>query len=153
MSRRDVNNLVLSVAIGLIGAGAVGAAKNIDVLPDWPVWPVKPDKPDTPDDPPGPLAPLVAKEHRAMLMQFFTDMANMVETDTAGVLDSTDKIREAQNAASRLLVQAGKLPANATLRAELERRQKSAFGDESKPVDAALRGEIVAFYRQIAEDF
>lgn len=157
MTRQDVNNVVLAVAIGLVTAGAIGMRGcELPDLPSWPVTPDEPDEPDTPptpDDPPGPLAALVTLEQRPLLVQFFTDMAAMVESDTAGVLDSTDKIREAQQAASRLLVQAGRLPANALLRAELERRQLQAFGDQSKPVDAVLRAEVAQFYRQIAEDF
>ena len=139
-----VNNAILAAAIGMISIGVVGVLPNVE-LPDLPT--------PTPDDPPGPLAQFVTEDQRPLLAQFFRDFATIVETDTAAVLDSTDKLRNAQQAASQLLVQAGSLPANAALRAELERRQVSTFGVESRPIAAALRPQLAAFYRQIAEDF
>lgn len=146
MNRRQVNNAVLALAIGALTVGLAGTLPNID-LPDVP-WPTP-----TPTDPPGPLAAMVAEEHRPRLVQFFNDLAAVVEADSAGVLATTEQVRQAQNAASTLLVQAGQWPANAQLRSELMRRQESAFGLESQPVTPELRARIVAFYRQVAEDF
>ena len=138
------NNLILAVAIGLLAVGVMQMLPAVDF----------PDLPDiTPADEPGPLGKLVEPQHRSAFAQLFTDMATIVESDTAGVIDSTDTLRRTQQAASRLLVQAGSLPVNATLRAELERRQSDRFGVESRPIDAGLRAEIAAFYRQVAGDF
>lgn len=155
----DLRNIVLAIAIGCIGAGGFNALKGTDIMPDWPVWPTPAPKPEpvpepAPDTPGGELGKLVPeKKHRAQLKVFFNDLAALVEADTAGALASTDQVREAQNRASMLLVQAGKWPANANLRDELERRQSAAFGVESKPITATERAAIAAFYRSLAKEF
>lgn len=146
MTRRQVNNAVLAVALGLITVGAAGALPNID-LPNFPI------PSPTPDDPPGPLAPLVPEEQRPLFVQFFNDMATVVESDTAGVLATMDQVRTMQTGASRLLVQSGKLPLNQTLSTKLMQRQEAQFGLEAKPVTPELRAQLAAFYRQVAEDF
>lgn len=149
MTRSDANNAVLAVGLGLLAMGLAGGAGTLE-LPDWLPTP----GPSVPDDPPGPLAAmLVDQADRHAFAQFFNDLAQLIETDSAGVLASTDQVRKAQTAASTLLVQAGRLPANATLRAELMRRQESVFGLESQPVTPELRTKLATFYRQVAEDF
>lgn len=154
MTRSDWNNLILAIAIGLIGAGGFNAVKGTDILPDWPVWPTpSPVDPVVPDNPNGALGKLVPdKGQRKALKQIFTDMASLVESD-ATVITSTDQLRTMQNNGGMLLMQNGKWPSNDAFRAALDDRMTKALGLESKPITPADRTSIVAFYRSLAAEF
>ena len=143
-------NRVYWIAAAMVAVGlALEVAKRANI--DWPDIPTP--GPVEPDDPPGPLAVLVPDDkQRIEYREFFEALASVVEAD-AGGLTTTDQIRTTQQVASRLLVRAGQWPTNASLKSEIERRQQAAFGLESQQLTPALRQQIVAFYRQIAQDF
>lgn len=152
-----MRNLIVAVLLGIAVVPSVPwAIEQVQNIIPQPVnpSPSPSPEPDIPVIPTSELAKLVpSPAERANLVTFFRDLANLLEGDTAGVIQNSTQLRNAQSAGFTLLIQQGRYTSNPALGSELTRRQKDLIGMKPDTVlTPQIKAQIAAFYRQIATE-
>jgi len=114
--------------------------------------PPEPGPAPPPVDPPGQLAALLpAGADRAKFAEFYRDLAAVVEAETATM--TTGQFREVQRLSVERFKAERRLPDAPALNKPISDRIAAAIGMDDRPMDTALKAELVAALRRIAEDF
>ncbi len=146
MTRSDINNIVLAAAVGLLAMGGVG------------VWQGRTTEPDSPAPAPGPapttnLASLIEDaSFRAELHTFYNDLADLIERDTAGRVETTEQFRNLHRAAAMLLSQNRGIQIPESFNRAISDRITSAITLEATELDNTKRPALVQALRSIAAD-
>lgn len=149
MTRADINNVVLALAVGLLAMGGYGAWQGRDTSTPSPG--PAPGPAPSPVVPSAELAKLVPdREFRAELSRFYSDLADLVQRDTAGKIETTEQFRDVQQAAVTLLTQRRGVGVMMGFNEAISQRVAVAIGLEPVAMDANKRTALVQVLTSIA---
>lgn len=153
MNRQTLNAALYAVAAALAVGAVVSGVQGVD----WgAVWNGKPEPVPqpvvpTPVVPGGPLASLVPDTaFRGELVTFYSDLADLVERDIVGQIETTEEFRNAQQAAVVLLTQRRGLAVQPGFNKAISDRITAAIGLEPVVMDSTKRAALAQTLRGIA---